>query len=568
MISLKTKTILWVSSVLVPLAVVVMLFNVYTVYVSNQQVHESAVNVISLYKSEIESDLQNVEKAMLGFQSSNPSYRQLRYATDVYTMTANVYEVTNRYWELVSTFPSIGCVYLYAGENNIARVVYRSGYAGQYEFKVQLERALKEMVEQETNPTRLGWHYIEADGRKLLARAVGRDGLFTVCVVDPLLWKRPQNSFGQMMYADETGRPVAVLSGQAELYPDISQNTNDTYFVAGKDHKSRISLEKSAYAKTIFYYVQPYHGIFGALNLFQLAVLLGTLLLFGTIPFLMAEFNKTSFKPMENMMKTMDLVRGGDASAKMEADYPVLEFHAFAEMFNNMLNEIHELKIETYEKELKQQKTNYALLQAQIRPHFYLNCLKNIQAMAQQQNWSGVENLVLYLSNYLRHLFRSAEDLVTLESEMESVKSYIEIQNLTAEHPIYYYSELQARCKSILLPPLSVLTFVENAIKHGRLPDSTLKIGVKCIWLESGEERFLNLSVTDNGCGMSQTMLEELNEGKHHGPAGHVGIDNVLGRMKLKYGEKFSYMFYNLCPGTEVELFMPMTGREREEKNL
>lgn len=95
-------------------------------------------------------------------------------------------------------------------------------------------------------------------------------------------------------------------------------------------------------------------------------------------------------------------------------------------------------------------------------------------------------------------IFKDDSKLVTLEAELASVESYVRIQRAGAEYPPQLHLLLDAETSHLLVPPLSLLTFVENSFKHSQRQDSPLEIRIKCTTLP-GEGGYLYISISDNG---------------------------------------------------------------------
>ena len=111
------------------------------------------------------------------------------------------------------------------------------------------------------------------------------------------------------------------------------------------------------------------------------------------------------------------------------------------------------------------------------------------------------------------------------------------------------------------LPPVSLLTLVENSVKHGKMIGKTLKITITAKLLETEEGCMADLSVADNGTGFTAGDLKQLNCAAPQEENGqHVGLFNVVRRLQLLYGEKAAIAFTNnrRGGGARVELFLPI----------
>lgn len=180
--------------------------------------------------------------------------------------------------------------------------------------------------------------------------------------------------------------------------------------------------------------------------------------------------------------------------------------------------------------------TELKFLQAQIKPHFLFNALNTIIGFCLKEPKKAY-SLLNEFSNYLQEKYRikNLEDFITLEEELELVKSYLAIEKaryaglLNVEYNIEPGIELK-------IPPLILQPLVENAVKHGICP----KQGGGTVWISVSKwpDRII-MEVKDNGVGMSQEKLSsilnsELNseEKKSDG----IGIRNVNERLKKFYG--------------------------------
>jgi two-component system sensor histidine kinase YesM len=108
-----------------------------------------------------------------------------------------------------------------------------------------------------------------------------------------------------------------------------------------------------------------------------------------------------------------------------------------------------------------------------------------------------------------------------------------------------------------LIPPISILTFVENSIKYGAQQQRTLVIDIKIHIIED----YLNISILDNGPGYEENILEQLNSTDANLGKSSIGIENVIKRLKLIYHDKASISFSN-DQGACVEIFIPKKPEE------
>ncbi|WP_342471859.1 ATP-binding protein [Metasolibacillus sp. FSL H7-0170] len=165
-----------------------------------------------------------------------------------------------------------------------------------------------------------------------------------------------------------------------------------------------------------------------------------------------------------------------------------------------------------------------AWLQAQIQPHFFFNTLNAIISLHGVDN-NKMEKLLLAFGNYLQMSFdfQNVDLVVPIEYELKLVRSYLEIEQIRFGDRIQIIWDIP---KGLILnvPPLSIQTLVENAIRHGISPQregGTITIRIT----ESVEE--YKVKVIDNGAGFNTS-----------GPRkqGGVGLINTEQRIKQIFG--------------------------------
>ena len=211
-----------------------------------------------------------------------------------------------------------------------------------------------------------------------------------------------------------------------------------------------------------------------------------------------------------------------------------------------MLDELHIKEEESNAHQFDAIRAKLQYLQLQIRPHFYLNCLKSIYSLSAMGENEKVQKLILDLSDYLRYTFRDVKNFVPLQSELEAVQSYIDLcSNIYTEIEIEY--DLDADVTELVCLPLSILTFVENAIKHGPNRDG-LKIELQIRTGAEQNRQYVFITIRNNGSAFSEEDLDQLN---HADPSvmlyqrDHVGISNVRYRLWLIYGNEACLSFKN-----------------------
>lgn len=149
--------------------------------------------------------------------------------------------------------------------------------------------------------------------------------------------------------------------------------------------------------------------------------------------------------------------------------------------------------------------------------------------------------------------------MVRVEEELLEVQAYCRIYSLKGGVPIVLNVEALDEMMEYRIPVLTIQTFVENSIKHGRKEEFLLNIRVQVFVADKEMPGRLCIRISDNGPGYPEKLLARLNRSisEFEYKSEHVGIDNLKYRIYLLCGKDVSYRFYNSPLGGAVtELFI------------
>jgi LytS/YehU family sensor histidine kinase len=140
-------------------------------------------------------------------------------------------------------------------------------------------------------------------------------------------------------------------------------------------------------------------------------------------------------------------------------------------------------------------------LKAQMNPHFLFNALNSIQELILQKDVAnGLKYLGKFGSLTRQILETSGQEQVTLQAEVDMLSNYLELEKLRFGDSFSYTLDISADIEpeGLMIPPMLIQPYVENALKHGllhRQTDRRLSITFRM------EGEMLNVTVTDNGIG-------------------------------------------------------------------
>jgi len=200
----------------------------------------------------------------------------------------------------------------------------------------------------------------------------------------------------------------------------------------------------------------------------------------------------------------------------------------------------HEAEQERLARELSE--TQLRLLRAQIEPHFLFNTLGAVQQLAEQGAPRAAE-LTAHLIDFLRASMSDMRcEQVSLATEFGLVESYLAVMQIRMGERLRFRIDLPSSLAATRIPSMLVLTLAENAIKHGIEP--SLRGGDITVTAQEDANQ-IRIAVHDSGVGMSDT------------PGNGTGLENVLSRLRLAYGESASLALSEAEPGLLAELLIP-----------
>lgn len=170
------------------------------------------------------------------------------------------------------------------------------------------------------------------------------------------------------------------------------------------------------------------------------------------------------------------------------------------------------------------------MLRSQMNPHFMFNTLNSINSYIIQNKTDDASAYLTTFSKLMRSILQnSKEQMITLENELNTLRLYIELESARLEHSFSYSINVGESISEtdILVPPLIIQPFVENAIWHGLRNKSNF--GHLFVAANINSKKELKIIVQDNGVGREKSANLKNNLLSHKS----FGIDITLERLKL-----------------------------------
>ncbi|CAM4002021.1 hypothetical protein GCM10007362_03570 [Saccharibacillus endophyticus] len=244
-------------------------------------------------------------------------------------------------------------------------------------------------------------------------------------------------------------------------------------------------------------------------------------------------------------------------------------FNVMAERIRSLIDDVYKLEIRQKNLELDRVRTELAMLQSQVNPHFLFNTLNAVMIVCAKNGYLEVTEIVKNLSLLMRQLLGRPDDRVALEEELKFTRMYLEIEKFRFGDRFDYRFEVEPAAMQLRIPRMSIQPLVENACKHGlQARKDERKIGITVRMTGEG----LELSVRDNGIGMNESRLREVEafmDSESSLGGGSVGLRNVHRRLELFYRRDVRLRLRSEeGKGTEVGFTIPSFWLHADDRNL
>ena len=275
-------------------------------------------------------------------------------------------------------------------------------------------------------------------------------------------------------------------------------------------------------------------------------------------------------RPLELLMNTIQKIGNGNVQlrAKIVKEDEIGEL---AQKFNEMLDQMEELKQKEYQTKQLLNRAEYKALQAQVNPHFLYNTLDTMASIAEIRNCPEVSHMSQSLALIFRYSLNMKDPFSTVENEIAHLKNYIYVMDMRMHDNIQYTFDVDEMTLKSKLPRLSLQPIVENAINHGlRNKRGKKKIGIQI----KREQMDLVICIEDNGIGLDTSAINESlrkNELDFVEKGNSIGLHNINARLKMLYGNQYGmHLESMLGEGTKVFMILPDRGEDsnNEEKDI
>lgn len=568
--SVYIKLILVMFTILIPLMGLLISSNSYAIHVIRGQVSDSYQRQAAFYTRMTDNALSDIDLYLSNIVINNSDFEILQ-STDIndsnYTLT--YVRLNNKIKQELSLYPLVDTVFYYDARTDYYSTISDSDQ--DYEVKQNIRSCIKEASNSSDfyNFEALSrWQPVSFSGDAFLLRVFVSENHYLGAWISlsGLLQTYELQDTGTgtiSAYISETGVPI-VSSGKIPFgqfnYPALSngytaKTGNGKYTIVGEDSE---------------------HGSFTLVSIIPDSVILSRLPMLSTmfrtlsfvllilIPLSTLLLRRIFRKPFSVMAASMHRIQEGNLEERICTEHMSDEFSTVSCIFNEMMDNIRDLKIKIYEEEINRQNETLVYLQMQVKPHFYLNSLNMIYTLARNNDIALIKDLSMSLIRYFRYMFNEST-FVTLVAELEHIRNYLRIQAFRFPDSFDYSMEIDDTLRNACVPYLLIQNFVENSMKYAVSLDEKAELRILINPAGESHERF-TIRIEDNGPGFPENVLDKIRNGEiiWRDDRKHLGIWNSCRRLHLLYHGTAKIEFENLRPhGALINITLPVNPPEK-----
>lgn len=551
--TLKFKLMLFLTLLVIPLVAILYLNNYYSITMADQQMHEYAEKILDNYVLQLDTKMKNVSEYLLKMCLSDAESLNVTDANARYFSRKKLHEELQK---VIGFYDVAEGIFVYQQTyNEFARYTQPNL---SYAEADQISRYIKENIADILAKDAYTWNsvtfgevayfiYTLRVGETYLGAWIPMEAVMTQIRgldMESLQAIRFVGDAAPVFFEDLSGQ--AVLDDQG-LPVENSKNTFEAAsFLDAADLNLSVILEK-----TSFYQM---------LSDFQKLIILASIIIVLAVLGSGIIYRRYIFSPMGEIETAIAEVEQGNWEYRIEDQRSSMEFERISHNFNVMASEIRNLKIDVYEEEIHRQQVELEYLHYQIKPHFFLNVINTINSLAQIEETALIQKMTQYLSGYIRYTFRQDHGMVTIKEELETVKNYLGMQLLRFPDSLECEIDIETKAMDALIPAMTILTFVENIIKHAFDMYECTRINIQA---QVNDAHQLIITIRDSGKGFTPEALGHIMHNEEITKGGkHVGIVNIKKRLRLIYQDQAEISASN-DPGARIDIILPCEGEQK-----
>ncbi len=276
-------------------------------------------------------------------------------------------------------------------------------------------------------------------------------------------------------------------------------------------------------------------------------------------------FSRRISLPFEILAETMEKAGKGDLTVRFEKK-GFEESYNMAESSQNFVDRIQSLITEVQTIQQEKQNSELEFLQMQINPHFIYNTLFSIRCMVDIGANDKASETLNRFTNMLQKVLRIKSPMITILDNIDYLEDYSFILSqrfgaLSLDYELEQGIEQCGILKFILQP------LVENSVFHGFADGIREDSYIRISFRTKGTD-FIEIAVSDNGCGMAESVRKEVLNSPEVKKENHIGLLNVYKKLQLYYEDKATMSIESEeGRGTDIFITIPKTEEFYEDSD-
>ncbi len=546
--SIFREVILSMGMVMLGGILIIEIASLFLIHKDGQRAQELFEDAIDSYAVLWENKLNETATAMLGIVGieTGTLYHQLCGSEDKLTVESAKRQLQTQITELNARYGYELTTFVCVPERNIYISAEEKGSS--YLQQQEMKAGIYDYIANHSIESREKWNVLYVQDKPFLFKIYKMD-----------------NGYIGSLYAAEK-----ILNGM--------HNREENWFLEMVDSRGNIILEEGkshrgvtvSYARALNYTNVEIRVTIRSARLYGnagrgLFILLGAMMFSSLLVFLVfGRQRRNVFEPLEKLRSAMENYRMGDMDMRLPVVEDGTQIDRLYQTFNNMADQIQDLKIRVYETELEKQRVNSNYLKIQIQPHFYTNILNLIYGMAQVRDYTSIQKLSLACGSYFRYLLGWKGTFVPVREELKCLGSYIEIQRYRYQDRFETNICVEPELEEQPILPLVIQTFFANSLKHNIMRVPVLRVEASVKRTAEGK---IEIRVWDNGIGFRKEILEKIEKNESIEKDGeHIGIQNVKERIREFYGQEADLSIESVPSSTMVTVLLPDILAEGRQK--
>lgn len=548
----------------------VLLFSILGIFLASSykilenEIENSSKSILAIYSNDAYNSINEMDSLLKSITSRSVDLAKIKSQNSNERVLASI-SLYNYMQELLSGKNNVDLLVLYDKNYDICLDAVRPGF--NYNKKNKLREFTANAFQNE-DINSFEWNFIEIDNDTYLYKMLLTDSRAIAIFVETSQFIADHTSDDKGTHSialvDKNGyigRVWGSVTDEISVGLNINDISSDNYYQVKRE-----IAENQLYV----YSLAKKSNIIKQTDIGTIIVAAAVCVTMLFMIFVFKYIRKEMAMPMQHIVSDIERIKNGEYETRINGNFRTREFQMLQETTNQMVDEIVNLKIQSYEKLIELQDMELKSIKLQIRPHFFLNALTTISSLSSQGKFEEINKYISSLSKNIRYIFRAGLRTVPVREEINHVENYFEMQELKYPGCFFYLIDLPKELEDWEIPQMLIHTFIENEFKHAISPDSTLTILIKISRQTYQNDDMLLIEIEDDGKGYPKEVLEYMNScsKKANITGNKVGLWSTKRMMEIMYERNNLIILENLEPsGCLNKIYVPKKAVHKLNEN-